>query len=179
MESTLTNLICGQNYNVTRSWKVSDDTGLEAFCSQTISVRDPELPEIVFQPVSQSVLLGGTVDLELGVSNCFALTYQWYFNETNVLAEATNSTLMLSNVTLLQAGSYAAVVLNDYGSVTSSPAVLEAHVPAFVVSEPTNAVIINGQTAEFSVAAGGDQPLTYQWYFNQNQLIAEGTNATL
>ena len=179
VDSTVTNQICGENYNVIRSWKVSDDTGLESFCSQTISVRESQLPEILIQPESQSVLLGAMVQLEVAVSNCFALTYQWYFNETNLLAEATNATLVLSNVTLLQNGSYAAVVMNDYGSVTSSPAVLDVHVPPFIVTEPTNTVVIRGQSAELSVTPGGDQPLTYQWYFNQNQLIAEGTNATL
>ena len=179
VESTLTNQVCGENYNIIRAWKVSDETGLEAFCTQTISVRNPELPEIVFQPESQSVLLGATIHLEVEVSNCFAPTYQWYFNETNELAEATNATFIISNVTLLQSGNYAVLVVNDYGSVTSSPAVLEVHVPAFIEGEPTNTLVISGQTAEFSVTASGDQPLTYQWYFNQSQLIAEGTNATL
>jgi hypothetical protein len=172
VENTVTNQICGQNYNATRTWKVTDDTGLEAFCSQTITVRDPQVPEILTQPEGQSVLFGATVQLEVGISNCFVLTYQWYLNETNVLAGATNATLILSNVTSLQGGSYEVVVTNDYGSVTSSPAVLDVHVPAFIVTQPTNIVIISGQSAEFNVIAGGDQPLTYQWYLNSTNPIS-------
>ena len=56
-------------------------------------------------------------------------TYEWRYNETNVIAEATNATLVLANVATDQAGTYQVVVGNGYGSVTSSPALLSIVVP--------------------------------------------------
>jgi pectate lyase len=36
-----------------------------------------------------------------------------------------------------------------------------------------------GQTANFSVVAGGSAPLNYQWYFNTNTVLGGATNSTL
>jgi hypothetical protein len=58
------------------------------------------------------------------------LNYQWQFNGTN-LPLATNSALALPSVSLNQEGSYQVVVTGTYGSVTSSPAMLEVR-PIFV-----------------------------------------------
>ncbi len=51
--------------------------------------------------------------------------YQWVFNGTNAIAGATNSVLQLTNVQPAQSGAYAVIVTNDYGAVTSAPAILE------------------------------------------------------
>jgi hypothetical protein len=51
------------------------------------------------------------------------LGYQWNFNGTN-LAGANNATLTISNVQSCQAGNYAVLVTNNFGSVVSSNAVL-------------------------------------------------------
>jgi hypothetical protein len=110
--STVTNISCGGSYSVTRAWVVSDDTGYQASCSQTVTLINPQPPIILVQPQSQTVLLGGTGNLEVVVSNCPPLSLQWYFRETNRLAQATNATLVLSNVTPAQAGNYKVVVTN-------------------------------------------------------------------
>jgi hypothetical protein len=52
------------------------------------------------------------------------LTYQWYFNGTNVVANATSATLSLPNVQALNAGSYDCVVSNRYGTTNSTTLVL-------------------------------------------------------
>ena len=90
VESTLTNQVCGENYNIIRAWKVSDETGLEAFCTQTISVRNPELPEIVFQPESQSVLLGVPYGYGLG-AKCLKARFVAYLPRSdNIVVLTTN-----------------------------------------------------------------------------------------
>jgi hypothetical protein len=54
----------------------------------------------------------------------YALSYQWFFNETNVLADATNSVLRLPDLDASDAGAYGVVVTNVTGAVTSQPALL-------------------------------------------------------
>jgi len=51
------------------------------------------------------------------------LVYQWQFNGTNLTA-GTNASLALTNVQFTNAGNYAAIVSNAYGSVTSATVVL-------------------------------------------------------
>ncbi|HEV2434581.1 MAG TPA: immunoglobulin domain-containing protein, partial [Verrucomicrobiae bacterium] len=47
-----------------------------------------------------------------------------------------------------------------------------------ITSQPTNQTVVVGQTATFSVSAGGTPPLSYQWTFDTTN-IAGATNASL
>jgi hypothetical protein len=58
------------------------------------------------------------------------LSYQWNFNGTNIDGAA-NTTLTLTNVQASQAGNYAVLVTNAYGSVLSSNAMLTVTVDHF------------------------------------------------
>ena len=79
------------------------------------------VPPVVTQNPSNIVAANGdTVALTVQATGTGPLTYQWYFNATNLLAGATNATLVLSPVVLAEAGRYAVVVSNVYGSVTSA-----------------------------------------------------------
>ena len=49
----------------------------------------------------------------------------------------------------------------------------------FIVSQPQNAVVNTGQSAAFTVVAGGSANLFYQWYFNTNTPLPGATNSTL
>jgi uncharacterized delta-60 repeat protein len=80
-------------------------------------------PIITNQPVNQTVLAGGTATFTVLADGAPTLGYQWNFNGTN-LAGANNATLTISNVQSCQAGNYAVLVTNNFGSVVSSNAVL-------------------------------------------------------
>src|SRR5207249_5801351 len=95
------------------------------------------------------------------------LAYQWYYNQTYPLASGTNATLALTNVSPAQAGSYLVVVSNAYGSASSGPAHLAVVVPPMILSDPTSQLVTNGGFVVLSVSAEGDEPLSYQWYFNE------------
>ena len=60
----------------------------------------------------------------------------------------------------------------DWGAVTVNP------LPTVTVSPTTTNVTCAGE-ATFTADAGGDGPLTYQWYDNQTNAIAGETNLTL
>jgi hypothetical protein len=78
---------------------------------------------IITQPTNQMVYVGGTASFGVIASGTSPLSYQWNFNTTNI-ANATNTTLVLTNVQLNQAGNYAVLVSNLVNSILSSNAVL-------------------------------------------------------
>ena len=89
------------------------------------------LPTIKTNPVSQTALPGDNTTFNVAASGTAPLRYQWWFNQTNSLPSATNSTLTLTNVQLTNVGSYSVVVTNTLGAITSNPALLMAD-PTFV-----------------------------------------------
>ena len=83
----------------------------------------PAPPTITSQPANLTVAVGGTATFSVTASGTAPLSYQWNFKGTN-LSGATNSLLTLTNVQSSQAGNYAVLVTNLYGSVLSSNAML-------------------------------------------------------
>ena len=91
----------------------------------------PTPPSITLQPTNQTVAVGVTVTFSVTASGTPPLSYQWNFNGTNIVG-ATNTMLTLTNVQLNQAGNYAVLVTNAYGSALSSNAVLVIGIHHFV-----------------------------------------------
>jgi hypothetical protein len=77
-----------------------------------------QLPAFDVQPVSVTNQAGGTVSFTASAVGTAPLTYQWHFSN-GTLANNTNPTLSLTNITTSQAGSYWVVASNNYGSATS------------------------------------------------------------
>jgi uncharacterized repeat protein (TIGR01451 family) len=135
-------------------------------------------PVISSQPESRTNVAGTEASFSVTATGQPPLSYQWYFKATNTLSAATNSTLTLTNVQMAQAGDYLVVITNPGGSVTSVVATLTVRVPPFISQQPASLVVTQGNLAGFSVLAGGDPPLSYQWRFNDADLTGE-TNAIL
>ena len=110
------------------------------------------------------------------------LAYQWYVvtnNITNSLSGATGSNLVLNAVITNESGFYYAVVTNLAGSATTRQAQLVVYpVPvAVTITNPPQSQTVNvGDSATFSVVAGGVPPPTYQWYFVTNSGATLKTN---
>ena len=78
------------------------------------------------------------------------------------------------------AGSYALVVSNVAGLVTSAVAVLTVTGPPAILTQPVSQSVVAGANAGFSVTASGTAPLSYQWRFNGTNLSgATSTSLTL
>src|SRR5271157_2785527 len=76
-------------------------------------------------PSNQYVIPGGNAAFSVNVSGSEPITFQWFYNGVPVQG-ATNSTLFFPSVTFSNQGSYAVVVCNGSGCVTSAvPALLE------------------------------------------------------
>lgn len=80
---------------------------------------------ILTPPTDQQVFEWGTATFTVAADGTPCLDYQWYFNDTNAIPGATNSTLTLSNVQPANAGNYSVTVSNAFGSVTSPDAALQ------------------------------------------------------
>jgi len=87
------------------------------------------LPEITMQPYNRVLNPGGLASFMVAAGGTPPLSYQWRWNGTD-LAGATETSLLLNNVTTNQNGLYAVAVTNAYGAVTSELARLTV-MPAF------------------------------------------------
>src|SRR5206468_13097562 len=88
----------------------------------TFRYSAPPLPaRVLIQPLTQTAAEGSTVRLKVSAAGSAPLQYQWRFNGVDI-SDATNATLLLSNISLLNIGSYSVVVSNDFGSLISSNA---------------------------------------------------------
>ena len=140
-----------------------------------------QAPAIMVQPANQMPQPGGTATFTVAATGTAPLAYQWYFGGSAVGGPTgTNATLTLTNVLAANTGSYAVVITNAYGSVTSSLATLALDVPLYLTNQPVSQSVQPGATATFTVVAVGTAPLAYQWYFNGSAISGPaGTNATL
>jgi hypothetical protein len=117
--------------------------------------------------------------MSVAVSSCPPLSYQWYFDLTNALPSGTNANLLLTNLTIDQAGSYQVVINNNYSSVTSAPALLAISGAPVILTQPLDALVAEGGTTLFSVSAEGFPNPQYQWYFNDTNALSGETGASL
>jgi hypothetical protein len=131
---------------------------------------------IVSQPVDAAGLLGATATFRVSAFGQPPLAYQWLFNATNSITNATNATLTITNIQPANVGSYSVIVYNNSGQVFSSNAFL-AVVTTVSITGPTNVAALLGGPASFSVVAAGSPPFSYQWSFN-GAAIADATNST-
>jgi hypothetical protein len=86
-------------------------------------------PSIITEPQGLTALSGSAVSFTVVASGDDPLVYQWTFNAAPMTGE-TNAELDLPDVAYTNAGSYAVVITNAGGSVTSTPAVLIVRPPA-------------------------------------------------
>ena len=121
-------------------------------------------PAITAQPTNLVVVAGASANFNVTAAGTLPLSYQWRFNGADI-AGATGTSLVLTGVQPTNAGSYAVVVTNTVGSVTSAVAVLTVLVPPVITTQPTNLVVVAGVSASFNVTATGTLPLGYQWEF--------------
>ena len=109
------------------AWITSDGNGNFAVFNTNAAINAsgilnlPVPPDISQQPVGRTVLAGKNCTFSSSASSYSAIGYRWYYSATVGLGNySTNSTLLLTNVTQANSGSYNVVVTNFYGSATSS-----------------------------------------------------------
>jgi acetyl esterase/lipase len=160
---------------------VTNDYGTNISAFATLAVTPPAAPSIVNDPASQSVIEGSLASLSVTAAGSVPLTYQWLKGGATIL-DATNDVYSISSVTTNDAGDYQVVVTNVYGSVTSAVGTLIVSLntqPPAISSQPVSQTVQPGANVSFNVVASGAAPLSYQWFFNLTNAIADATNSAV
>jgi hypothetical protein len=136
-------------------------------------------PSITVPPVSLTTLTGSTASFSAVGAGTQPLSYQWQFNgaplvDGDRLSGSLTTNLTIVNVGASDVGSYALVVSNTVGSVTSSVATLTLAVAPAIVAQPSSLDVKAGSNILFTVSATGSGPLAYRWQKNGNPLSDNG-----
>jgi uncharacterized delta-60 repeat protein len=79
-------------------------------------------PRVVVPPQSQTGEAGTCVYFEAEAEGHPPPVYQWFFNSTNAITDVTaDRDLVITNVQAAQSGTYAVVITNAFGAITSAP----------------------------------------------------------
>ena len=160
---------------------VSNSAGTATSNHATLTVTAALVaPVITKQPAAQSVTAGQTATFSVTATGTAPLRYQWKLNDQDI-SGATDSSYTTSDTnTVGNDAVFTVVVSNGTGTATSDKATLTvtpAPVAPAITTQPVSQVVATGQTASFSVAATGTEPLTYQWKKNGSD-IAGATSST-
>ena len=113
------------NYSVTNDGVITSNwmaLGKPRTFTAYLGISTPGAPAIVLDPTNQLVRPGATATFNVLAGGSAPLSYQWYFNTTNLLPGQTNASLVLSNAQPAQSGGYCVVVTNPAGTATSQAA---------------------------------------------------------
>jgi uncharacterized repeat protein (TIGR03803 family) len=100
-------------------------------------------PTIISLPQSQTAEVGSTANFTPDVAGDPVMTYEWFFNGTNLISCSTNCALQLTNIQFSQSGSYTVIITNAFGAVTSAPVLLNVIAP--VARRPVPGVQVMGK----------------------------------
>jgi pectin methylesterase-like acyl-CoA thioesterase len=123
---------------------------------------------IVQQPANQTVNANQQAIFTVAGTGVPEPTYQWVKNGTNVLMGQTSPTLTIPNASGLDIGSYAAIVSNSSGSVTSSVVTLTVIPPTTGPTLLTPSVQGNGNV-QFNISGvPGSAGFSYRLWASTN-----------
>jgi len=169
------------NYDVT----VSNAAGTVTSTTAVLRIDVPpaaQPPVITRQPQSVTAPPQATVNFQVAASGTAPMKFQWRKNGVDIPG-ATSSSLILTNVTMVDAGTYEVGVLNEAGATTSAPATLTIEgdaplVPPTITAQPLDVTAPPGTSVSFRAGVAGTAPFKFQWRLNGVD-IAGATSASL
>jgi hypothetical protein len=111
-----------------------------------------ESPIVVIAPLDFVTICGESASFSVRADGTPPFSYQWQFNGTPIVG-ATRTTLLMTNVNSSEAGGYAAVITNNYGSITSAVANLTVLVVPPSIISPLSVPGKQGQPFNYQISA--------------------------
>ena len=150
----------------------TNDLGFLA--SATVSLVVEDAPRIVTQPLAAFFPVGGSIVADVQTSGAPLLRYQWQRNRRDLIGQ-TSANLNLPGALTTNSGKFRVLVYNDVGRVFSREVSLTVQVPPTITVPPTEQIIFEGETAQFSVTATGASTLRYRWLKDGNEVSRSRT----
>jgi hypothetical protein len=120
---TLTNVTCpvaGQYRLV-----ASNVAGVVTSAVATLTIPGLAQPDVLQSPQSLAADVGSNATFAvIPTASCYPLGFQWYWNNTSQIINATSPVLNLTNLALGNGGTYRVLISNAAGMATSLPAAL-------------------------------------------------------
>jgi hypothetical protein len=159
---------------------LSNVVGIAAGDNHNLAVVGNGSPIITVQPVSQYNAGTQQASFFVMAAGLAPLSYQWR-QDGAIIAGATNSLLVLTNLPTSAAGVFSVTVSNSLGTVTSANVQLPPvwRRPIFLL-QPQSQPVLCGDPAMFQATAKGPAlfPLSYQWQLGGTNLLG-ATNRVL
>lgn len=133
-----------------------------------VNVLAPVGPTVSPLTATVSVSYGSSLSLSVSASGSPSLRYQWT-KDGSFIPGANSHYYSRGSVTTADAGSYAVIVVNDWGTATSSPAVVTVDPPAAPTIQLNGSGSLNvayGSSFSISPSVSGTSPMTYEWRRN-------------
>jgi len=159
---------------------VSNAAGTVTSAAARLTVSSIDPPVIIIQPQDLIAITGSTATFTLVVEGTPPLQYSW-FKDSQIIKDTNVSSLVINNVGRQDEGDYRVWIRNPAGSVISAPAnlsVVEALIAPIITRQPQSLDVVQGLSATFTVVAGGNPPLSYQW-FKDGAAIPDQINSSL
>jgi hypothetical protein len=132
-------------------------------------------PTFTVQPQARAVDPGAAVVFSVTAAGTDPLGYQWQ-KDGAAIAGARAADYAIAAAAQADEGSYACVVSNVAGSVTSAAAALLVNDPPAITAQPQARTAAVGAPVTFSVGASGTAPLVYRWQ-KDGLALPDGTAA--
>jgi len=134
-------------------------------------------PDITTGPADQTKVVGQTATFTVMATGATTLHFQWkkgtdLLSDGGRISGATTSTLVISNVTLADAGSYSVDVSDDAGTVTSAPATLTVIPPEQAANLLVNASFETGGWSPWIKFGGGALETTNNAYYGSGTPVS-------
>ncbi len=167
------------NYSVT----ISNVAGSANSSAATLAINFP--PTITTHPSSQIRASGSTVNFSAEATGTAPIGFRWHKNGTPLndggnISGAQTATLTLSDAAMGDSGDYTVLATNMAGFDVSQTATLTVLDVPVILTQPSSQNADAGTEVTFTVSAEGSEPLSYQWFFNDAEILgAEASSYTI